>query len=91
MAKWKTRNYTSQVSKIDTKQLKTLINNQVQYEITNGNKKITVCVKGDNIAYQLPSNKVIIGRIDKTALSYGWRYWFTCPHCHTRRATLYYH
>ncbi|RKS84680.1 hypothetical protein DES39_1892 [Orbus hercynius] len=90
MVRANTRNYTSELPRINVKQLKTLIINHVQYDITSGNKKITVGVKGDNIAYQLPNDKIVIGRIDKTALSYGWRYWFICPHCHSRRSTLFF-
>lgn len=90
MPRWNTRNYTSEVSRINTKQLKTLISNPVQYQITSGKKKITVQVKGGTIVYELPNNSVVLGKIDKTALSYGWRYWFICPHCQTRRGTLYF-
>lgn len=90
MARFNTRNYTSEVSRINTKQLKTMINNPVPHEVTSGRKKITVGVKGDNITYQLVNDKVVIGRIDRTALSYGWRYWFICPHCYSRRLALYF-
>lgn len=90
MVRANTRNYTSEVSRINTKQLKTLIGNPVQYDITSGNKKITAQVRNDTIIYELPNNRIVLGQIDKTALSYGWRYWFICPHCHGRRANLYF-
>lgn len=90
MVRANTRNYTSEVSRINTKQLKTLIGKPVQYDITSGNKKITAQVRNDIIIYELPNNRIVLGQIDKTALSYGWRYWFICPHCHGRRANLYF-
>ncbi|WP_392558744.1 hypothetical protein [Orbus mooreae] len=90
MVRANTRNYTSEVSRINTKHLKTLVKSPLQYIITSGNKKLTVQVKDYAITYTLPNGRIIQSRIDDTAVSYGSRYWFICPHCQTRRATLYF-
>ncbi|WP_392564738.1 hypothetical protein RHO13_04835 [Orbus wheelerorum] len=90
MVRPNTRNYTSEVSRISTKHLKTLVKSPLQYIINSGNKKLTAQVKDYAITYMLPNGRTLQGRIDDSAVSYGSRYWFICPHCQTRRGTLYF-
>lgn len=90
MAKERTRNYTSEVSRISTKSLKTLIGSPTAWIFTSGNKKLIAQVRDDFIHYKLPNGRIVSGVLNKTALSFGWRYWFICPYCQTRKSALYY-
>lgn len=90
MSRWKTRNYTNEVPSIHTKQLKTCLSSPRQWVVTSKGIKLLVEAKGGCIEYQLANGYKVIGSVDKTALSFGWRYWFICPYCQKRRGELYY-
>ena len=91
MARQQTRNYVTDLPQISSKGIKKLIDSNVSHQFTSRAEiKLTVQVKDNHAWYLLASGRVIQGELDKTVLSYGWRYWFICPCCNQRRASLFF-